>query len=195
MFDIESLGKYSDAVILSIACTPFRLDDNKSFDQYLLESFHVKINSVQQVKAYSRSLDADTIEWWGKQSPECKALATKRLSTDVDFADSMIRLSKFLVSKNYDLKRSYLWARGSSYDFPKIEHAFDQVRKEHPSLPVLNYRKIRDTRTYIDILAGVDTGFYSLKTPLPENFISHYCLHDTVREVMVMTELFRSSFN
>jgi hypothetical protein len=187
MVDLETLGSNDDAVILSMAVVPFKFDDTYTFDQYVVRSFYLKLNAPEQIKKYKHTTSKDTLEWWEKQSKETRKLNLTYHETDVEYRAAFEQLWEFLSKSNYDLKNSYLWSRGS-FDFHKIEYALREL-----NLPQLNVWKIRDTRTYIDIMAGVSDAKYQLKKDLPATFIAHHCLHDAIKEVMVVNELFTTA--
>lgn len=187
LFDTETLGKSERAIIAALSVVMFRLDDNLKFDDYMnpRSSIYVKFKIPEQVSIYHRVTDKPTTDWWHKQSDEAKRLSIRPSVIDTDFKEGFTQVMQFLKDSGYT-KDSYLWSRGSSFDFPKIENALDSLE-----ISGLNTWKIRDTRTYIDILAGVDNGMYSLLNPLPQTFIPHHCHHDAIKEVLIMTELFR----
>ena len=51
--------------------------------------------------------------------------------------------------------------------------------------------KIRDIKTAIDIMAGVDNGAYTLLGGIPKQFIKHNSLHDSVLDILRLKELFK----
>jgi hypothetical protein len=55
----------------------------------------------------------------------------------------------------------------------------------------INTWKIRDVRTYIDVLTGSTTGIYELKSGTPKGFVKHNSLHDTALDIVRMKEIYK----
>ena len=67
IFDVETLGKDSDAVILSMAAIYFDPDKEPSHTQLRESAFFAKFKAEQQIKELNRKVDKGTVEWWSKQ--------------------------------------------------------------------------------------------------------------------------------
>lgn len=187
MLDTETLGKREDTVILSIACVPFTLEDHDYFKSYLNKGIMIKFSVEEQIKKFHRSITTDTIEWWKQQSKEARDANLKPSPNDMTAVEGLTLLSKFISDSGYNHKKSYVWARGTNFDFPKIEHFYEDCA--NLTLP-FNTWKIRDTRTYIDILTGTDDGKYELKFGDIDNFVAHNCLHDAAMEAAKLSEIY-----
>jgi hypothetical protein len=187
MIDIETLGKYDDCVILSIACVPFTLTNHDYFSTFLNNGLMIKFNVEEQIKKYHRSVSEDVVNWWRKQSKEARDANLKTSPNDMTVVDGLIKLSKFIGDSGYNFKKSYVWTRGVGFDCSKIENLYETCTSL--SLP-FNVWKVRDSRTYIDILCGVDDGKYDLKIGTPNNFIAHNCLHDAALEAARLNEIY-----
>ena len=101
--------------------------------------------------------------------------------------DGLVQLSRYIGSTLYDNKRSYVFSRGSSFDFPKIEYAYEV--SANMTIPY-NTFKIRDIKTLVDIMAGTDDGQYDLRFGKTDKFIKHDCAHDVAMDAARMTELY-----
>jgi hypothetical protein len=185
-FDIETLGKKSDSVVLSLACIAFTFEDDTPYSEYILNGFYVKFDPVEQIKM-GRTVDQDTIEWWKKQSEEARKV-TKPSKDDVHVKQGLKLLREYIEKTDYDWKVGYCWSRGNYFDFPMIEDLHRQVGLELP----FNTWKIRDIRTMIDVLTGDDRGQYELRNGLPAEYVAHHALHDAALDVMRMKEIFKS---
>lgn len=185
MFDIETLGKREDTVVLTLACVPFTFEERATYKQLMERGFYVKFNAQEQIRVWKRSTDKDTIAWWKQQSEEAREAALYPSDMDATMIDGLDALAQYIKGTDYKWKEGYLWARGANYfDYPKIEHMYDQAEVKIP----FNTWKIRDVRTYVDILTGVDNGKYELN--LPGSHVAHNCLDDCVRDVMSMKEIY-----
>ena len=67
MFDVETLGKKSNAVILSLAATHFDPDSNPSPDTLRQNTFFIKFDAEDQIRRLKRTITPSSIEWWKKQ--------------------------------------------------------------------------------------------------------------------------------
>lgn len=170
IFDIETLGKKEDAVVLSLACVPFKFEMTCTYEFLLRIGFYVKFSVEEQIKIYKNSIDQDVIDWWKKQSEIAKKVLTPA-KEDVKLIDGLTALSIFLKNNLYN-NDCFCWSRGNAFDFPKIESLHKKTGVKYP----LNYTKYRDVRTFIDIMAGDVNG--KSNCPVPNNFIAHNSLHD-----------------
>lgn len=184
-FDVETLGTRPGSVVLSLACVAFKFEDEKTFADYILDGFYVKFDPIEQIKL-GRLTDADTLSWWKKQSDEARAV-TKPSKDDVSLKTGLAMLRDYIKGSDYEWKHGYCWCRGNYFDFPMLESLHDQAAMPIP----YNTWKIRDTRTFFDVLTGGDRGMYELKDGLPKEFVHHHALHDTALDVMRMKEVFR----
>lgn len=186
IFDLETLGKKSSSVILSLACVVFRFEDDEGFDDYIKSGFYVKFNPIEQLKS-GRTTDKDTITWWKSQEPSARKI-TMPSDDDVSVKEGLTKLVEYIRKSGYDWKHSYCWSRGNYFDFPIIENVFEQYGIALP----FNIWKIRDIRTMIDVMTGSGNGDYELKNGYPKNFIKHNCLHDAAIDIMKMKEIFKN---
>lgn len=187
LFDIETLGTREDTVILSIACVPFHFEVHECFDIYRTKGYFIKLDAQEQIRKYRRSISVETIEWWKKQSNDAKEWNLKPHPEDRPLVDGLIELSRFIGQTAYNFKESYVFARGTYFDFPKLEHAYEvSAGLKTP----FNTFKIRDVRTYIDIMAGVSDGSYDVRFCDTTKFVKHDCLHDAAMDATRLNELY-----
>lgn len=185
IFDLETLGiKERNTVILSIGIVAFDIETISSFDQLVANGFYRKIDPVAQLKngdAYSK----ETMEWWAKQSPKARALAFEPSKEDISVEQAFREAADWIKKSGYDYKNSYVWSRGTAFDFPKIEYRFDQI-----GVMPINLWKVRDIRTAIDIMTGSTNGIYELDSEFLPNFVYHHALHDCAKDAVAMQHIF-----
>lgn len=186
--DTETFAKCENSIVLTLGCVVFTFEENHPYESLIQNGFHIKFKVEDQIKNYHRVTDPDTMKWWKNQSQEARDAAYKPLDTDVDMAEGLRLLSRFIGNSQYNYKQSFVWSRGPQFDFPKIESMYDQAGI---SLP-FNSWKIRDTRTITDILNGSNTGVYELRDGIPRGFVKHNALHDAAKDVMCMKELYNN---
>lgn len=183
MFDLETLGVSEvDTAIISLAIVPFTFDKVSSFQSLIDSGFYAKIDAKQQIGNGSK-FDPDTIRWWRSQPYEAQQHSFIESPDDITVEEAFSQAADFIKKSGYDFKNSFIWSRGTAFDFPKIEYRFKQIKRN----PV-NYWKIRDVRTAIDCWTGSTNGQYELDVIPPH--IKHHCLHDCALDVLAMQEIF-----
>lgn len=187
LFDIETLGTREDTVILSVACVPFIFEEHECFDIYLANGFFVKLDVKDQIRKHRRTVSEATLEWWKKQSTNAREWNLKPSAGDRTLVDGLTSLSKFIGNTDYNYQESYVFSRGTYFDFPKLEHAYEV--SAGLKVPFNTY-KIRDVRTFIDIMAGVSDGSYDVRFCNTSKFVKHDCLHDAAMDACRLNELY-----
>ncbi len=184
MFDLETLGLYENAVVLSIAVIPFTLEEISSKESLLSNSFYCKFSVKEQMELYKRDITESTIDFWKKQDKSVFNSQVAPTKGDVKLKEGLEEMSSFIKSSSYDWKTSFVWSRGSYFDFPKIESLYLQCELSMP----FNTWKIRDVRTVIDVLTGSMDGQYVLRNR-PAELEKHNCLHDCVLDILCLQEI------
>ena len=187
IIDLETLGTREGAVVVSLGATLFDFENGKNdFDRYIDEGFHVKFDIADQIRNHKRKVEDGTLAWWKEQSESARKIL-KPSDEDASMRDGLEMFNAWLRSSKYDFKKSYVWSRGTYFDFPKVESMYDQLGLECG----FNTWKIRDVRTFIDVLVGVDNGKYEPQNGAPSGFIAHDALHDAAMDAYRMVEIFR----
>ncbi|UOL48691.1 exonuclease [Pseudomonas phage Astolliot] len=190
--DIETLGKDPDSVIISAAFLAFEFNEDKTFQQYVDESFYVKFSIAEQ-KAAGRKIDPDTLEWWKKQIPEVRK-ELMPTAKDVSMKEGSKQIRAYLASKGIDKnveKNTIRFCRGQDFDIPIISHMMESVEEELPG----SYWNSRDIRTFI-AAASLD---FTLNTIYKDDreyktipgFRIHDARHDIAKAVVEMKNIVR----
>jgi hypothetical protein len=112
IFDVETLGKRSNSVILSMACIYFNPDDTPSYQQMYDGAFFAKFDVIDQMKRLDRTTTKSTMDWWAKQCDNVKNKSFKpNPAIDVKFEDGYESMREWAKTKN-DTK-CWVWARGN----------------------------------------------------------------------------------
>lgn len=185
--DTETLGLRENTVVLSIGVAAFQLvpGAENNYEKYIRNGFHVKLSIKDQLANYKRTIDPDTVAWWKQQVPEAQKIV-KPSEDDVDMATGLHLLNDWIKRSGYRWKESFVWSRGTYFDFPKIEHMYHQAGVKCG----FNTWKIRDTRTMIDVLTGSENGQYDPVGGTPRTFLKHDALHDAAMDAYRMVEIF-----
>ena len=133
MVDLESLNITPDTCILTIGAVVF---EPKSTG--IIERIEIRPSIDEQLQL-GRTISEDTVEWWGKQSPEAQEEAFGDHGR-IPFKDAMERFYQFCLHKHT------VWSNGASFDVVVMENALQQVGKRIPWA----YYNVRDTRTLYD---------------------------------------------
>ena len=159
VFDVETLGKESNSVILSMAAIYFIPDEQPGHKQLFDEAFFVKFDVEDQMKRLDRKVGKSTMSWWAKQCENVRIKSFKpNPAIDVKFEDGYESMRQWAASKND--ANCYVWARGN-LDQLVLDSFEEQLGLE----PIWPYARWRDVRTAVDFLYGVTTGYTKVETP------------------------------
>lgn len=186
--DTETLGTKPNSVVLSIGATAFSLvpGNSNDFQTYIKHGFYAKLSIKDQVVNFGRKIDENTVNWWKNQSVEAQEVV-RPSSDDMTMIDALNSLNAWIKTvQGYKWKDSYVWCRGNYFDFPMLESMYDQADIKCG----YNTWKIRDVRTYVDILTGDTWGKYEPQNGTPREFIAHNALHDAAMDAYRMVEIF-----
>lgn len=187
-FDLETLGKKENAVILSIGVVPFTFESNATFSELLDAGLYLKLSVEKQVQM-GRKIEKDTVEFWKKQGDEAREVLTPT-AKDVDPIAACKIIDGFIKENGVDKERSWFWSRGNAFDFGKIEDLYDSYGIP---LPFLGFMQ-RDIRTMVDCFCGTTRGKVKAVRP-QDGFIYHNALHDAASDVAKMIEIYDAMRN
>lgn len=189
IFDTETLGLKERAVVCSLSCVPFTFEDRRPYSEIVKGGFFVKFDVKEQIGTYGRTLTPSTVEWWKTQDAAAKKYSITPSEDDVSMEDGLRSMLQFIKDSAHSAKKSYVLSRGNAFDFPKIEDMLDQIGE---TCPYAFYR-VRDTRSIIDVMAGVDNGKYMPLGGAPKGFIAHHALHDAALDAWALQDLYHLS--
>lgn len=183
IFDVETLGKKSNAAILSMACIYFDPDKKPSPQQLHDSAFFVKLDAQDQLKRLKRSITKSSIDWWSKQCLNVKNKSFFPRPDDVKIEDGLEQLRQW--SKQYpNSKKEWIWARGNLDQL-----VLDDVEEQLGIEPIFHYNRWRDVRTAIDFLYDTDTGYCEVDYRHFDpnlHITKHDPVDDCVYDVMMM---------
>ena len=153
IFDVETLGKESNSVMLSMAAIYFDPETKPSYEDLYNSAFFVKFDVEDQVKRLDRKIGKTTMQWWAKQCDIVKAKSLKpNKAVDVKFEDGYEAMRKWAESKKDD--QCYVWARGNLDQL-----VLDSFEEQLEIKPIWPFNRWRDVRTAIDILYNTSNGY------------------------------------
>ena len=169
MIDIETLGTSADAVICTIGAVVFDARGSTICDR-----LELRPDMTEQTDNHHRRINADTVDWWEKQSPEAidEAISDR---DRIPFKDAMAELHKFCRN------RKAIWANGVCFDITILENAWHELN----IAPPWDFWTVRDARTVYD-LCGV-----SIKDG---HVTSHKAVEDAEHQAVVVQRAYRKLF-
>ena len=121
MIDLETLGVEPDSVIITLGAVKFDPTTNAEPHQPL----YLRLDIEEQSEKYGRTIDDNTLEWWGKQKRELR---------DEAFGDhervNMDTLTKQL--NKWCVGLDYLWCQGPLFDYAILQNLYKNIGKPTP---------------------------------------------------------------
>jgi hypothetical protein len=158
IFDVETLGKESNSVILSMAAIYFESDKEPSHTQLRDSAFFVKFDVQDQIKRLNRKVGKTTIEWWSKQCENVRNKSFKPRADDITFEIGYEAMRQWANTKNDS--KCWVWARGNLDQL-----VLDSMEEQLELKPIWPFSRWRDVRTAVDFLYGTTNGYVEVDTP------------------------------
>jgi len=180
MFDVETLGVESTAVVLSAALIHFNPDEKPDYQELLNNAIFVKINSKDQASRLKRTFDIGTLEWWKNQHHYVRGVSLDPSGDDVSAEEAITKLHNYM-NKFPDAHKQTMWARGSL-----DQMVIDSLAKKLELQPITGYNMWRDVRTAVDLLYGTTNGYVEVDHPTFNRaaVIKHHPVHDCALDAM-----------
>jgi 3' exoribonuclease, RNase T-like len=159
VFDVETCGKGSDSVILSMAAVYFDPEAKTSPQEMKDTAFFVKLDARDQIKRLGRKTEQSAMEWWSKQCDNAKIKSFIPTSIDMKLEDGLDELKKW-SDKMDPLGKSTIWARGN-LDQLVLDCTEEALGREH----IWPFQRWRDVRTAVDFLHGTTNGYCKVEYP------------------------------
>lgn len=187
IYDFETLGTNPrESVVVSLATLVF--DSNilsgrgYSYQELLDNTTLIKFHVADQVHTYGRTVDSETVQWWGQQSKEARAQLDPT-PADIKLTDLYDKLTS--IAPPDVIERVY--TRGNTFDPLFMESILTQIGKTDP----YPFWALRDTRSIIEGMTllnpSIKNGF--IVPDLEKEFVPHDAKHDVAMDVMRMQYL------
>lgn len=182
IFDVETLGVESNAVVLSAALIHFDPEQKPDYQTLLNDAIFVKIKSRDQVERLKRTVDLGTIEWWKEQHHYTRSVSFDPNQIDVTAEEAIEQLHNYM-NKFPNSRKQTMWARGSLDQI-----VIDSLSKKVGLEPITDYNMWRDVRTAVDILCGTTNGYCEVDHPTfkRHEVIKHHPVHDCALDAMML---------
>lgn len=180
VFDVETLSKSSEAVILSMACVYFNPGEKLDYNKLLKDAFFAKLDVQRQVKEHHRKIDKGTIDWWGKQCQLAKEKSFIPTPIDDTFENAYQNFRYWV--KDHKAEKDWIFSRGM-LDQLVLDSYEGQLGIE----PIFHYNRWRDVRTAIDIIYETETGYVDVENfDAKAHVIKHDPVHDCAYDAMMI---------
>ena len=174
MTDIESLDVGPRSIVSQIGMVFARADDPETVIKEVLVYL-----PIQPQIALKRTLSAQTLVWWMKQSDEARAEFEANTGDDFEELPSLLRHVIRQYNQVVGDETCEVWARGPQFDVVNIESLMADCALQAP----WGYNVVRDLRTLM-ALAGLRTQ----DVTRPIELTDHMALMDCKYQLMCYAE-------
>jgi len=168
MIDLETMDLIPGAAIVSIGAVVFDPRCNIVTE----DTFYVELDW----KAQGRSINDDTVEWWGRQPPKAKAA----LNGTTALEEALDDLSFWIPPG------ASVWGNGPSFDISILEDAYHSLGEPTP----WKFWNVYDCRT-IKYLYESSRGGFDKKV----GGNAHNALHDAKYQASYVCEMWKAILN
>jgi len=179
IFDVETLGVESNAVILSAALIHFDPQEQPTYQDLLDSACFVKFNAKEQAEM-GRTISKSTLDWWKEQHEYTRKVSFDPSREDMT-AENAIKTLQNYMAKFQNADKQTMWARGSLDQL-----VIDSLCVKLGLQEITGYNMWRDVRTAVDILYGSTNGYVEVEHPLfkRHEVIKHHPVHDCALDAM-----------
>ena len=176
IYDFETLSLNVDrGVAVSLAMLNFDTDRFTSEEPYAYEELldycdTIKYDVEEQVKVHKRVIDKDTLDWWGKQNEEARAML-KPSSEDV----SITKTFEFFTTNAAD-NADWFITRRATLDQPLLQSLCATSGNTAPYA----YWKFREV---VSLINGLTFGHTIRDNFIPEGLESKFVAHDPCHDI------------
>ncbi len=179
IFDVETLGVESNAVVLSAALIHFDPEKRPTYQDLLDDACFVKFNAKEQMDV-GCTISKSTLQWWKEQHEYVRKVSLEPSREDMTVENGMQKFYDYM-KRFPNASKQTMWARGSL-----DQMVIDNLARKVDSQPLTGYNMWRDVRTAIDILYGTINGYVEIDYPNFERaaVIKHHPVHDCALDIM-----------
>ena len=179
MLDLETVGTGPKSAIISIGAVIFDPISGNIGDSFYQA---VKLTS----SAYYGEIDASTIQWWLKQTPQAQAVFNDPLAKTLK--TSLENFTEWLENTG-DIKNRKVWGNGPSFDNVILSNAFKAVKLKTPWY----FSNDRCVRTILDI--GKQLRGFNAKDSVDLEGVAHNALDDAIYQAKYVSAVFQQLKN
>lgn len=113
VFDIETLAKSANAVVLSIGAAILRPDGSMTSTRWVIKR--------QPQVALGRVIDPDTVSWWMSQDEEARKISFPGEEREMDYVDGALDQ---IMDQWREHQCSMAWGYGAAFDLAILESLY-----------------------------------------------------------------------
>lgn len=177
IFDLETLGKSTESIVLSAAIVHFDLTEKVSYQELLDRTLLVKF-SVAEQRQMGRNINKGTVQWWSEQSKTAQQKSFIPSKNDLTVREGLCYITEY-VDTHGD-KGSLCWTRGN-FDQLITESLFMSVDMK----PAIHFNKYMDIRTALRLMkeSTNSTGYCTVPDFDDSIVDKHDPIHDVCYDV------------
>lgn len=172
MIDLETLGKGTNAPVVSIGACIFN-PDTREISGF---KFRASIQIDEALK--NRTPDASTLNWWMGQDDAAKRGIFTTNPDKIGIKEALINLAAFIETHEI----AYVWGNGATFDITLLETLYEQYEIKVP----WPFWAIRDVRTVVH-LASPDVE----KSSFPFKGTQHDALDDAIHQAKYVSTMWQ----
>jgi len=156
MLDLETLGNGPGCAIVAIGAVPFAYHDGAA--QIIGNGFYQVIN-VASSMCFGLRADASTLQWWGEQAPEARAVIDAAMDATMSqpvlaalaLFDRWLEEVSGKSARDSDVR---IWGNGADFDNAILAHVYRVAGLEPPWKFFNNrcYRTLKNTGPKLPLL-------------------------------------------
>jgi hypothetical protein len=174
MLDLETMGNKPDSPIVVLGAVFFEPGTGKIGPQY-----YTAVDLASELAAGAVP-NADTINWWLKQSDEARAAITSDQA--IPIGEALFELSDFALRNCAQPRNLKVWGNGASFDNVILRGAYERCGVP----PCWSWYNDLDVRTIVYL--GRQVGF-DPKRDLPFDGERHNALADAVHQAQYVSAI------
>jgi hypothetical protein len=184
-FDFETLSnKPLTAPIISMGAICGNWGD--SIKQLRDNGFYCNVRTEEQLELGLKP-NKETLKWWLSQGPDAQKVIGAKDKITVQECLELFNSWCELSGINQNTKT---WIRAPHFDMIIFENLQNKIYGSSEHYP-FNHWKVRDVRTAIDLLYGVDNGYAPNARDLiaDAGLIEHNALDDCIKDYLQMNQM------
>lgn len=194
IFDFETLSTDTKtAPIISFGAIAGNWGD--SVEELRKRGFYCNVKTSSQLTNYGLRPMQSTLDWWTNQSEAAQSVL--KAKDKIELKDALDKFNQFCID-NSVTNETNVWIRAPHFDFSIICNLYEKVYgKTWQKVFPLNHWKVRDTRTFCDIVYNVKNGYAPNRTELFEHYeiVEHNAVDDCIKEYLQLNQYFMEASN
>lgn len=189
-FDFETLSNIpSEAPIISMGAIAGNWSDAHTVQSLRETGFYRNVEPIEQVTQYGLKPNPETIDWWSKQGESAQAVLK---SDKISLRDTITQFNEW-CSKSGVTHNTTVYIRAPHFDYTIYENLMKVLGMS--TYRPFSHWKVRDIRTAIDFMYGVDRGYPPNYKQVEESLqlTKHNAMDDTILDYMLMKDWYALS--